>query len=96
MAVQSARRALAAAAWLLLLTAGETRNGFQELKTPWLNRGTSTPVPRPARLRGLLPHCEIPLALRVEHAMAALRRHAHAIDRYQYLQHVQDSDETLY
>ncbi|KAH8068527.1 malate dehydrogenase [Aureococcus anophagefferens] len=91
-----ARRALAAAAWLLLLAAGETRNGFQELKTPWLNRGTSTPVPRPAHLRGLLPHGEIPLALRVEHAMAALRRHAHAIDKYQFLQHVQDSDETLY
>ena len=96
MKAPSARRALAAAAWLLLLAAGETRNGFQELKTPWLNRGTSTPVPRPAHLRGLLPHGEIPLALRVEHAMAALRRHAHAIDRYQYLQHVQDSDETLY
>ena len=96
MALQSARRALAAAAWLLLLAAGETRNGFQELKTPWLNRGTSTPVPRPAHLRGLLPHGEIPLALRVEHAMAALRRHAHAIDKYQFLQHVQDSDETLY
>ncbi|KAH8048468.1 malate dehydrogenase [Aureococcus anophagefferens] len=95
-AAPPARRALAAAAWLLLLAAGETRNGFQELKTPWLNRGTSTPVPRPAHLRGLLPHGEIPLALRVEHAMAALRRHAHAIDKYQFLQHVQDSDETLY
>ena len=60
MKAPSARCALAAAAWLLLRAAAETRNGFQELKTPWLNRGTSTPVPRPARLRGLLPHGEIP------------------------------------
>ena len=80
-----------------LVVGAHASSGYYELRTPLLNRGTSTPEPRPQHLRGLVPGgAPIPLDLKVELCLAELRRKGSGLDKYIFLQSLQDSDETLY
>lgn len=81
------------------LFGGKENTAFTLLKNPWKNKGTSYSAEEREKLglHGLLPAGDAkPLDLKVEIAIAQLRKKATPIDKYIFLHTIQDSDETLF
>jgi malate dehydrogenase (oxaloacetate-decarboxylating)(NADP+) len=74
-------------------------SGYNLLKNPWKNKGTSFSDEERTKygLHGLLPAGE-PKTLdsKVEIAMGQLRKKSSPIEKYNFLHTIQDSDETLF
>jgi malic enzyme len=68
------------------------------IRDPITFTGVSTPLDqrRERKLRGLLPAAYIPLELDVERCMTQLRGKNSPIERYIYIQGIQDVNERLY
>uniref|UniRef100_A0A7S2L0D0 Malic enzyme n=2 Tax=Leptocylindrus danicus TaxID=163516 RepID=A0A7S2L0D0_9STRA len=79
-------------------TATTTKTGFERMKDPLLNVASSTPLADRERLklRGLVPSGYIPLNLNVERSMQQLRLKSSPLEKYLFLQSIQDIDERLY
>jgi len=79
-------------------TATTTKTGFERMKDPLLNVASSTPLADRERLklRGLVPSGYIPLNLNVERCMQQLRLKSSPLEKYLFLQSIQDVDERLY
>lgn len=74
------------------------KTGLNRIHDPLLYRGSSTPVDlRDAlKLRGFIPAGFIPLELQIQRCMEQLRSKSSPLEKYIYLQGIQDVDETLY
>nr|AIT70132.1 malic enzyme [Colpomenia sinuosa] len=72
--------------------------GYTTLKTPSLNKGLGfTDAERETLgLKGLLPPATLTLEAQVELTMQELRRKSSALDKYVFLQSLQDVNSTLY
>ena len=72
--------------------------GVYIAKDPVNYNGVSTPIEKREELgiRGLVPSAYIPLDLDVERCMEQLRLKERAIDKYVYIQSIQDVNERLY
>ena len=79
-------------------SAHSSPSGLQLLKDPIRHNGVSTPFEkrRGLGIRGLVPSAYIPLELDVERCMQQLRLKERPIDKYIYLQSIQDVSERLY
>jgi malate dehydrogenase (oxaloacetate-decarboxylating)(NADP+) len=73
-------------------------DGVYLAKDPVKYNGVSTPIEKREELgiRGLVPSAYIPLDLDVERCMKQLRLKEKAIDKYVYIQSIQDVNERLY
>jgi malate dehydrogenase (oxaloacetate-decarboxylating)(NADP+) len=73
-------------------------DGVYLAKDPVKYNGVSTPIEMREELgiRGLVPSAYIPLDLDVERCMKQLRLKERAIDKYVYIQSIQDVNERLY
>ena len=69
--------------------------GYDRMKDPLLNIGSSTPLEErdTLKLRGLLPSGYLPLRMNVERNMQLLRSKTSPIEKYIFLQSIQDIDE---
>lgn len=69
--------------------------GVYTAKDPTKFHGSSTPIEKREELgiRGLVPAAYIPLDLDVERCMQQLRLKEKAIDKYGYIQSIQDVNE---
>lgn len=72
--------------------------GVYNVKDPVKYNGVSTPIEKREELgiRGLIPAAYIPLDLDVERCMEQLRLKEKPIDKYVYIQSIQDTNERLY
>jgi malate dehydrogenase (oxaloacetate-decarboxylating)(NADP+) len=76
----------------------EMKTGLSHMHDPLLYRGSSTPLDQrdALKLRGLIPYGYIPLELQIQRCMEQLRSKSSPLEKYIYLQGIQDVDETLY
>ena len=85
---------LAAVVWSAMgLSLNAATDGYFDLKSPWKNMGSSTPSPRPPKMRGLVPGgSPVPLEVKVKNAMEQLRGKASPLEQYTYLHTIQDAE----
>ena len=74
------------------------KTGVELLHDSLLYRGSSTPLNQrdELKLRGLIPVGVVPLDLQIQRCMEQLRSKSSSLEKYIYLQGIQDIDETLY
>ncbi|CAM9490267.1 unnamed protein product, partial [Discosporangium mesarthrocarpum] len=79
-------------------TVGKSSPGYARMKTPLHNKGLGfTPVEREAHgLKGLVPPAMMSLETQVELTMKELRKKSSPIEKYLFLQSLQDVHATLY
>jgi len=72
--------------------------GVEFMKNPLLNQISSVPISlrKDLGIQGMIPAAEIPLKLNVKRCMENLRLKSSNLEKYLYLQSIQDVDETLY
>lgn len=80
------------------LSYADAKNGVMLMKDPVIFRGISTPVTIRATLgiRGLIPAGHIPLEVDIERCVNQLRSLSTPLEKYLYLQNIQDVNERLY
>lgn len=76
----------------------QSQNGYYTLRTPGANKGLafSEEQRKTLGLRGLLPAQVSTIELEKERALAQLRKKASPIEKYVYLQSMQDTNEDVY
>jgi len=72
--------------------------GVQHMQNALVYHGSSTPVEERdvLKIRGLIPWGYLPLNLQIQRCMEQFQRKSSPLEKYLYLQSIQDVDETLY
>jgi len=96
MVFDAAEIAASGAATILQNIQNET--GYNLMKNPLLNHMSSMPIENRKALgiEGMIPAAHIPLELNVERCMENFRSKPSDLEKYLFLQSIQDTDETLY